>query len=238
MINNILKDFNKLKNPDKAKILSSFFKTKKGEYGEGDVFLGITVPLVRNLVKKYYNECNFPMLKQLLPNKFHEIRLFALLVLTEKYKKNIDIEKIVNFYLENTSYINNWDLVDLSSSYILGNYCYNNQRTDILYKLSKSDNIWEKRIAIVSTHFYIKHNSFEPTIKIATNNLAIKHDLIQKATGWMLREIGKRDISVLLSFLDKHHLTMPRTMLRYSIEKLDNSKRLYYLKREGNEAKS
>ena len=225
MLKNLKQDLQKLANPKKAKILQQFFKTGKGEYGQGDIFLGITVPQQRKLVKKY-SDLKLTGIQKLLRSKIHEHRLTALLILIEKYKKNKN--KIFNFYLKNTRYINNWDLVDLTAPKIVGNYLLNKDRK-ILYKLARSDNLWQKRIAIIATYEFIKNNQFKDTIKISQILSNDSRDLIHKAAGWMLREMGKRDEQKLIKFLEHHAHHMPRTMLRYSIEKFPEKKRKYFL---------
>lgn len=217
-------------NPEKAKILSGFFKTGKGEYGEGDVFLGLTVPQSRDIAKKYYN-ASLDTISEILQSPYHELRASALFALVIRFKKNKDEfsrREIVDFYLGHTRYINNWDLVDLSCSYILGEYLLN-QSHDILLSLSDSTCLWEQRIAIVSTHTFIKNNFFDTTLTLAEKYLSHSHDLIHKATGWMLREVGKRDIEVLRTFLNTHVEKMPRTTLRYAIEKFSQEERKSYL---------
>lgn len=233
--NSLIKEIKSKENKDKAKILARFFKTGKGEYGEGDFFLGITVPISRKLAVKY-SELALSDIEKLLKNKYHEIRLIALLILVHRYRtpaRKILAERekkeIVNFYLKNTKYINNWDLVDLSSHYIIGDYLLNKDRK-ILLKLSKSKKLWERRIAIVSTFAFIYKGESEWTFKIVKTLMSDDHDLIQKACGWMLREVGKRvSEKELLKFLDENSYFMPRTMLRYAIERLPENKRLYYL---------
>ncbi|MCX7881402.1 MAG: DNA alkylation repair protein [Patescibacteria group bacterium] len=219
MVKKLTKDLEKLADKEKANVYQRFFKTGKGEYGEGDKFLGLTVPQVRIVSKKYANELTLSDLKKLIENKIHEYRLSALLILRFQYEKAVEKtkEKIVNFYLKNTSFINNWDLVDLSCQYILGNWLLNKTRK-ILYNLAKSKNLWERRIAIVSTFEFIRNHQFKDTLKIAEVLLNDKHDLIHKAVGWMLREVGKRDKKLLKIFLDEHCQKMPRVMLRYAIE--------------------
>jgi len=225
-------DFLKLKDEKKAMLLQRFFKTGKGEYGEGDIFLGIVVPRQRELVKKYWDKINLDDIQVLLNSRIHEHRLTALLILVKKYKKANEKEKheIFNFYLSNTKNINNWDLVDLSAPNIVGNYILAlNKNPDILFKLANSSSLWEKRISILATFEFIKNNRFDATIKIAEILMKDKHDLIHKAVGWMLREIGKREVCLLESFLAKHNKNMPRTMLRYAIEKLPEAKRQFFL---------
>ena len=230
MLNQIKEDLLKLKNPEKAEILSRFFKTGKGQYGEGDIFLGITVPEQRKVAKQY-PELPLTDLKKLLSNKIHEYRLISLLILIIKYRKADALGKreIFNFYLKNRKNINNWDLVDLSAAYIVGNYLLEKDKS-ILYKLARSNNVWERRIAIMSTFEFIKNGEFEDTLKISELLINDKHDLIHKAVGWMLRETGKRHMLTEEKFLKKHYKKMPRTMLRYAIERFPECKRQSYLK--------
>ena len=231
-LENLKKDFEKIQNPEKAKILLRFFKTGVGEYGYGDIFLGITVPQQRLLVKKYF-DLSINDTSELLHSKIHEHRLTALLILVKKFEKEKDYnikEEIYNLYLENSKYINNWDLVDLSAPKIVGSFLLNKNR-EILYKLAKSENLWEKRISIISTFTFIRNFEYSDTIEISKILLKDKHDLIHKAVGWMLREMGKRDINILKNFLNSNYKNMPRTMLRYSIEKLPEDLRAYYLKK-------
>lgn len=233
MLQSILKNFKKLENKEKAKILQRFFKTGKGEYAEGDIFLGIIVPEQRKLAKNYYN-LSLNDLQELLNSKIHEHRLTALFILISQYKKSDSKQKAViyKFYLKNTKNINNWDLVDLSAPNIVGDYLYNNKSEQkILYKLTKSESLWEKRIAILATYTFIRNNEFEHTLKISEILLKDKHDLIQKAVGWMLRELGKRDQDLEEQFLQLHYKEMPRTMLRYAIEKFSEQKKEYYMKK-------
>lgn len=223
------KEFGRLTNKKQAALLAGFFKTGKGEYGEGDIFLGIKVPMQRKVALNYEN-LSLDDLQTLLNTKIHEYRLTALIILCAQYKKaeSAERKKIVDFYLCNTKNINNWDLVDVSCPRLLGNYLLTRSR-QILYKLARSKNLWEKRIAIISTLAFISERQFGDTLKISEILLNDKHDLIHKAVGWMLREAGKRDLAVLKRFLDKHYKVMPRTMLRYSIEKLSDKKRKFYL---------
>jgi len=225
-----LKDLNKLKNKEKEKIFLNFFKTGKGEYGEGDKFLGISVPEQRKVAKKYYKDISLVEIQKLLNSKIHEHRFTALEILVMQYEiaDSKNKEKIVKFYLKNTKNVNNWDLVDTSAPYILGNYLLDKGRS-VLYKLAKSKDLWQKRISIISTYSFIKENDFKDTLKISEILLFDKHDLIQKAVGWMLREAGKKEEKVLISFLDKYYKKMPRTMLRYSIERLDLKQKKFYM---------
>ncbi|HLC61822.1 MAG TPA: DNA alkylation repair protein [Candidatus Nanoarchaeia archaeon] len=229
MLNKLKKELARFGNPEKAKILSGFFKTGKGQYGYGDVFLGVKVPETRSVAKKF-NSLSLKDLKKLLSSKIHEERLCALLILIDKYKQSDSKNKkiIVDFYLKNTKKVNNWDLVDLSADKILGNYLIGKDKS-VLYRLLKSQNLWERRISIISTFAFIKNNKFDDTIKISEILLNDKHDLIHKAVGWMLREMGKRDEKVLIKFLNKNYKKMPRTMLRYAIERLDEKKKGRYM---------
>ncbi len=229
-LESLKEDIKKAANKKRAKVLQKFFKTGKGEYGEGDIFLGITVPETRKIAKKYIN-LDILSIDFLLNSRIHEERLLALLILVENYKKSNDERKyqILDFYLKNTKKINNWDLVDLTADKILGDYL-NDKPKDVLYNLARSSNLWERRIAIISTFYFIKNNQFDETLKIAEILLKDKHDLIQKAVGWMLREIGKRNQQTLKDFLKINYKNMPRTTLRYAIEKFPEEERLEYLK--------
>ncbi len=225
----IKSDLKKAANPEKAVLLARFFKTGKGEYGEGDIFWGITVPAQREIAKKY-SDATLDDIRKLLSEPVHECRLTALLILVQQYSKgDDDVRKnIAGFYLANTEMINNWDLVDLTADKILGHYLMDKDRA-ILYKLAESTSIWEQRIAVISTHHFIKNMDFNDTLSLCEKLMDHKHDLIHKATGWMLREAGKKDLNVLTDFLDKHSKSMPRTMLRYAIEKLDDKQRKKYM---------
>jgi 3-methyladenine DNA glycosylase AlkD len=225
-------ELRKLANPKKAKVLQNFFKTGKGDYGEGDIFLGVVVPEQRKLVKKFYKDLTLQEVQVLLNSEIHEERLVALLVLVEKFEKNSGERKeIFDFYLGNTKKINNWDLVDLSAPKIVGKHLLNLDKA-VLYEFANSDNLWKKRIAILSTFTFIRYGKFSDSLKIAEILLNDEHDLIHKAVGWMLREIGKRDLNIEEEFLKKHYKTMPRTMLRYAIEKFEEAKRKSYLNGE------
>jgi 3-methyladenine DNA glycosylase AlkD len=231
MLNLLKKELLKLKNPKQAKLLSRFFKTGKGEYGEGDVFIGLKVPQQRKIAKKY-KTTKLKNIEFLLKNKIHEFRLTALFILIDQYQKSDKKFKkeIFNFYLKNKKGINNWDLIDLSSPNIIGNYLIDKDKS-VLYKLAKSNSLWDKRIAVLSTFAFIRNNKFEDSLKIAEILINDKHDLIHKAVGWMLREVGKKDLKIEEEFLRKHHKKMPRTMLRYAIEKFPKQKRILYLKK-------
>jgi 3-methyladenine DNA glycosylase AlkD len=229
MLGQIKIEMSQLSDPDRAKNLSWFFKTGKGQYGEGDIFLGIPVPKQRKVAKKYVN-LSLDDLQELLNTKIHEYRFTALVILVSKYRKAEEMGKkeIFDFCLRNTKNINNWDLVDLSAPRIIGDYLLNKERS-ILYKLAKSNSLWERRLSILSTFAFIDDNDFEDALNISELLLNDEHDLIHKAVGWALREIGKRDQNIEERFLTKHYLHMPRTMLRYAIEKFDKNKRQNYL---------
>ncbi len=229
MLKQIKNELQELADPDRAKILQRFFKTGTGQYGEGDLFLGIKVPEQRKVAKKY-SGVTLKELYNLLSSKYHEHRLTSLLILVIKYTKSDDADKkeIVDFYLKNTKHINNWDLVDLSADKIIGDYLLERDRS-VLYRMAVSENLWERRIAVMATFRFIKNNQFNDTIKLSKMLLGDEHDLIHKAVGWMLREIGKRNLPVEERFLKKHYKNMPRTMLRYAIEKFDQEKRRTYL---------
>jgi len=217
---------------DKAEFLPRYFKVYPGGYGAGDIFIGVTVPNQRKVVKKFYQQIPLEHLEHLLHAPIHEYRLTALLLLVYKFEKlKTEHEKkpIVDLYLANTSYINNWDLVDLSADKILGAYLLNKEK-DILYELANSNDLWEQRMAIMATFYVIRYNRYDDTLKIAGLLLKHPHDLIHKAVGWMLREIGKRDFDVEFNFLRVHYKKMPRTMLRYSIEKFEEPLRQQFLK--------
>ena len=222
-----------LANPEKAQLLQRFFKTAKGEYAEGDIFLGITVPQIRIIAKKY-TDLTYKEIQQLLNSKFHEERLAALLILVRKFKKTKDQKEkqfIYNFYLKNTRGINNWDLVDLSAPNIVGEFLFDKDKS-ILRQLAISKNIWERRIAVLATFPLIKKRKFGESLALSQILINDPHDLIHKAVGWMLREVGKKDINVLETFLKDKYNQMPRTMLRYAIEKFPEEKRQMYLKGE------
>ena len=229
MINHLRTDLIKLADPVRAKHSLRFFRTGPGEYGEGDKFLGLTVPECRSLVRKY-KDLSLSDTTELLHSQYHEERLIALLILVHNYPKNP--QKIYDLYLKSTKYINNWDLVDLSSSNIVGKYLLD-KPIDILFKLAKSKSLWERRIAILATFAFIYQGNPKPTLQISETLLHDKEDLIHKAVGWMLREVGKRcGQKTLIYFLDKHYRSMPRTALRYSIERFPEPLRVKYLKGE------
>ena len=231
-LSNLMKELRQKTNPEKAKLLAGFFKTGKGQYGEGDVFLGIVVPIQREISKRFV-DLTLVDLQKLIKSKIHEERMITLFILIKKYskaKEELEKQKYFDFYLKNTKYINNWDLVDLSAPNIVGDYLIDKSRK-VLYELVKSKSLWERRIAVLATFTFVRNKDFKDALKIAQILLDDKHDLIHKAVGWMLREIGKRDIAILEDFLQDKHKTMPRTMLRYAIEKMEEKKRKAYLVR-------
>jgi 3-methyladenine DNA glycosylase AlkD len=217
----------KLADPQKAKILSGFFKTGKGQYGEGDIFIGVKVPESRAVAIKF-RDASLAVVKQLLESRVHEHRLTGFLILVEKFKSG-DKRAIYTFYMKNSKMANNWDLVDLTADKIVGEFLLDKDKS-VLYRFVRSGNVWERRISIVSTYAFIKKGKFGDTLKIAEILLHDKHDLIHKAVGWMLREIGKRGgLEQEEEFLKKHRKKMPRTMLRYAIERFDEKKKKFYM---------
>jgi 3-methyladenine DNA glycosylase AlkD len=217
------------RNPEKAVLYARFFKTGKGEYGEGDIFLGLNMPVQRVIANKF-KDIDLDQIGKLLQSEYHEFRMIGLIILTYQFPKagKEKQKEIFDFYIANKDRINNWDLVDVTTPRIVGGYLIDKDKK-ILYKLAKSESLWDRRISILATFWFIRDNQFTDSISIAEILLGDKHDLIHKAVGWMLREIGKRDEKILISFLDKHSKTMPRTMLRYSIEKLDEKRRRVYM---------
>lgn len=206
-----------------------FFKTEAGSYGALDKFLGVTVPNVRKIAKKFH-QINLSEIKQLIASEFNETRLLALIILTHQYAKGDKQknESIYDFYLENIAQVNNWNLVDASAHLIIGQHLFKRDKA-ILKTLAKSKNLWERRIAIVSTWYFIRNNLLQPTIEIAELLLNDTHDLMHKAVGWMLREVGKKEEKILVGFLHQHGNNMPRTALRYAIEKFPEEQRKKYL---------
>ena len=213
----------------KAAFFPRFFKTGPGQYGEGDVFIGVTVPQIRSVVKEF-RAMPLSQVPDLLRSPLHEARLAGLLLMALKFSKadETEREKIVRLYLKNLTYVNNWDLVDSSAPYILGEWLMDKDRS-VLDTYARSGDLWEERIAIVATLAFIRKGQLEDTVRIAEILLHHPHDLIHKAVGWMLREAGKRDLSVLRKFLDTHAAVMPRTMLRYALEKLPEPERKRYM---------
>lgn len=236
-MNTILKDIKEslavLSIPEKAAFFPKFFKTGKGEYGEGDLFLGVKVPDQRAVAKEYYAKISLEELSELLSSPYHEHRLTALIMLISKFEKTKDFsvkEEIINFYLKHLDFVNNWDLVDTSCYKILGRYAFEYQKENLLRTLAGSNQMWHKRIAVVGTMHYIKKGSFELTKEFVTQNLYHPHDLMHKANGWLLREMGNKNEAELISYLNQYYKEMPRTCLRYAIERLDEELRQDYLK--------
>ena len=220
----------KLANKEIAEHSQRFFKTGKGQYGEGDIFLGIRVPVLRKIAKKF-RRISLAEVSKLLESKFHEERLLSILMLVNLFKSGDedDQELIYELYLDKTKFINNWDIVDISAGNIVGEFLFEKDKAP-LYRLVFSENLWERRIAIVATFYFIRNDEFDDTLKIAEILLNDKEDLIHKAVGWMLREVGKRVIEIEEEFLEEHYLKMPRTMLRYAIERFPETRRKMYLK--------
>jgi 3-methyladenine DNA glycosylase AlkD len=230
---NLLKDLKKYKNEIFAKYCAKYFQTHKGGYGEGDSFWGLKVPQQWIIARKYWKDINLKDVEKLLQHRIHEVRLTALMILIEKYKKADNDTKsvIVKIYFRNSECVNNWDLVDLSAPYIPGHYWYNNSLKDF-WEYAESGILWKERIAMISTLYFIRQERFAETLVLSKLFLMHNHDLMHKASGWMLREVGKRDTKSLISFLNKYSKLMPRTMLRYSIEKLSPEKRKYYMEKD------
>ena len=255
----IRKELEKLGNPAKAEHHLKYFKTGPGEYGEGDIFIGVTVPEMRKISKKTHSAVSMKEVETLISSPIHEHRQTALFILVEKYnastrkevaahsEKSVqkgesaallkqslaEREEIMQFYLKHLIFVNNWDLVDSSASYILGAWFLTSESEtfgkETLFTLSRSENLWAQRVSVMTTHAFIKSGIYGPTLGLCEYFLPSKHDLMHKCTGWMLREIGKKDKSVLLEFLNRHSETMPRTMLRYSIEKMKPDEKEKYM---------
>ena len=226
------KELSSLEDSHTASFLKRFFKTGPGEYGEGDLFRGIRVPVLRKLAKEYQS-LTLGETEVLLRSSYHEDRLLALLILVRACLRGDDAvkEKAFDLYLKNTQFINNWDLVDSSAAQIVGAFLWDKNR-DVLYRLARSSDLWERRIAIIATFHFIRRCEFTETLKIAEILLAAREDLIHKAVGWMLREVGNRNMNIEEGFLRNHHKRMPRVMLRYAIEKFPEPKRQQYLRGE------
>ena len=227
----VREDLDKYADAEKAAFLPRFFKAFPGGYGEGDLFIGVSVPNQRRIARNYYKEFTLKNLEELIGDPIHECRLTAIFILVLKYRKaktEGEREELVKFYLDNLPSINNWDLVDSSAYKILGPHLMNKDRS-LLYRLSQSGDLWQERISIIATLHFIRNNSFEDTLRLAEIMLEHKHDLIHKAVGWMLREIGNRDFNVEYEFLKVHYKKMPRTMLRYAIEKFEPGLRKKFL---------
>ena len=221
----VIKELSKYADPDKASFFPKFFRTGKGEYGEGDKFIGVTVPNQRKLAKKF-RDIDFKELRKLIKSPIHEHRLVSLLILVLKYERGDykDKEKTVVFYLDNLNGVNNWDLVDSSAHKILGPWLLDKDR-GMLYEYARSGHLWLQRISIITTLHFIKNNQLDDTYRISEILLGHEHDLIHKAVGWMLREAGKKDKNRLIKFLENHYSAIPRTTLRYSIEKFNKERR-------------
>jgi len=230
----IEKDLKSLKNPLKIKIFKRFFKTGPGEYGEGDQFLGLTMPQQRLIAQKFYKQVKLDDLDKLIKSPIHEYRMTGLLILTYQYCEANDENKknIYQYYLNNKEMINNWDLIDVTCPKIVGEYLWFHQRDlKVIDRLIKSENLWDRRIAVMATYSFIRRGQFYPFLNFAKILLTDKRDLINKVVGWMLREIGKKDLKALLNFLDINYQQMPRTMLRYSLEKLNPTQKDFYMGR-------
>ncbi|MDR1196213.1 MAG: DNA alkylation repair protein [Endomicrobium sp.] len=228
--NKILRELKSAGDKKSAAGKAAYFQTQKGGYGEGDLFWGLSVGQQRKIAKKYYAEINLKDTEELLKHKVHEVRVTALMIMIAKYEKASEDKKakIIAVYLRNTKYVNNWDLVDLSAPLLVGDFWYHN-RPDAMWKYAKSGKLWEERIAVISTFYFIRCGRFDETLALCKFFLNHKHDLIHKACGWMLRETGKKAKTYLYAFLDKNCKIMPRTMLRYAIEKLPEKKRKHYM---------
>ena len=229
MYKKIVDEIKSFSTPEGAKRRASFFKTGMGEYAEGDLFLGVDSPSLRKIAKKYFKAVSYADLQKMLESPYHEIRDGAVFILVLMFQHGSEEErkKIFDFYMENIRYINNWDLVDVSAPYIVGPVAFENE--SVLFSLAKSCRLWEERVSVVATLYFIKQNRFDVTLSLGEYFLTHRHDLMHKAVGWMLREVGKRDEKVLCDFLDKHINQMPRTMLRYAIERFPEDKRRRYL---------
>ncbi len=230
MLKEIKSELHSLADPEHAEISQRFFKTGKGEYGEGDVFIGVRVPKIRALAKKH-QKVKLDVVEDFMTSEIHEERMLAIVILMHKFRKgsNAEKEEIYNFYLNHLEHVNNWDLVDVSAMYIIGVFLENRSR-DVLYELVHSKNLWFRRVGIMSTFWFIKKNDFDDTLNLAQILLHDEEDLIHKAVGWMLREVGNRNRKTEEAFLQKHYKDMPRTMLRYAIENFPEELRQQYLK--------
>lgn len=228
----ILDELLSMANPEKAAFLQRFFKTGPGQYAEGDVFLGLVVPLTRSIAKAN-KKTPLEELQKLIESPYHEARLCALLIVVEQFKKATpeEQERLYRFYLSNATRINNWDLVDVTCPHVVGAYLLDKDRSP-LHALARSENLWEQRIAIVSTLTLIRHREYADTLALAEYFLSHRHDLIHKAVGWMLREVGKKDRDTLTAFLERQASRLPRTALRYAIEHYPADQRLYFLKKK------
>lgn len=227
----ILDELRSMANPEKARFLQRFFKTGPGQYAEGDVFLGLVAPLTRSIAKAN-KQTPLDELARLIQSEYHEARLCALLIVVEQFKKATPEHRkaLFDFYLAHTPQINNWDLVDVTCPHVIGAYLLDKDRSS-LYRLAESDLLWDQRIAMVSTVAFIRRREYEDTLALAEHFLSHRHDLMHKAVGWMLREVGKKDRDTLTTFLEEHAPNMPRTALRYAIEHYPEPQRKAFLKR-------
>ncbi len=228
----ILHKLQDLSNPKTASVQLRFFKTGPGEYGEGDRFLGVTLPQTRRVVKEFFARAEWADLEKLFACEWHEARVCAVLILVAKFEKAKtagERKKIFDFYVAHLPRANNWDLIDISAYKIIGAYLADKKDRGLLFKLAQSENLWKQRAAVVSTMYFVKRGEYGPTIALAEKFFTHQHDLMHKATGWLLREVGKKDERILRDFLDKSAARMPRTMLRYSIEKLTPEQKKIYM---------
>jgi len=228
------KELKKLSDPKRAKETQRYFKTGPGQYGEGDIFIGLTMGQQRQIAKKFH-DFSIGNIQELLNSKEHEKRMIGLVIMVGRFSKADDKDRkfLFDLYLKNSKRINNWDLVDISSPHIVGRYLLNKRKErKILYKLAKSKNLWEKRISIISTAAFIRESQLDDTFKISKMLLSDTHDLMHKAVGWMLREAGKKDEKRLKAFLKKNYDSIPRTTLRYAIERFEEGERKKWLKKE------
>jgi 3-methyladenine DNA glycosylase AlkD len=228
----VLEELRSVANPEKAAFFQRYFKTGKGEYAEGDVFLGVEVPVVRNIVKENRGIA-LPEIQVLLYSEYHEARLSALLFLAQQFKKATEEKRktIFDFYLAHARQASNWDLVDVTCRDIVGLYLLDKSDRSVLYRLAESENLWEQRIAIISTWTFVKYGDLTDTLELSKKLLNHKHDLMHKAVGWMLREAGKKDKKILVDFLEEYHERMSRTTLRYAIEHFPPEERAYFMKK-------
>ncbi len=232
MLSQLISEMNSFADAERAKSSQRYFKTGAGEYGEGDVFIGLNMGEQRRIAKKFQG-LSLPKIQELLKSEIHEQRMVGVLILVDKFRKASKEERgnIFTFYLKNAKRINNWDLVDLSAPRIVGGFLSDKKR-NILYPLADSKNVWERRISVLATFAFIKDEDFSDALRISEILLEDNHDLIHKAVGWVLREIGKKDEKVLEEFLKTHYEKIPRTTLRYAIERFEESKRKDYLRGE------
>ena len=226
----ILNELKILATKERKRTNEWFFKTEKGSYGYGDIFIGVTVPDIRQISKKFSSIISLSETKKLIQSPIHEVRLCALIILVNQYK-NDNPDEIFDFYIQNISFINNWDLVDTSAPHITGDYFYRNKKKrGMMFEFSESESLWIRRISIISTFYFIRKNEFSETLEIAKTLINDEQDLIHKAVGWMLREVYKRDKELVKTFLRSNYDQLPRVMLRYAIEKMEKVERIQYLK--------